>query len=68
MEYIEMRLADEPSEKIKSGEKTVEIRLIRLKVENKNRSQKSGRFFIGNVCLVLKIGQLTIDKQMFILL
>lgn len=66
MEYIEMRLADEPFEKIKSGEKTVEIRLIRLKVENKNRSQKSGRFFIGNVCLVLKIGQLTIDKQMFI--
>ena len=60
MEYIEMRLADEPFEKIKSGEKTVEIRLI--------RSQKSGRFFIGNVCLVLKIGQLTIDKQMFILL
>lgn len=53
-----MRLADEPFEKIKSGEKTVEIRLIRLKVENKNRSQKSGRFFIGNVCLVLKIGQL----------
>ena len=35
MEYIEMRLADEPFEKIKSGEKTVEIRLIRLKVENK---------------------------------
>ena len=68
MEYIEMRLADEPFEKIKSGEKTVEIRLIRLKVENKNRSQKSGRFFIGNVFLVLKIGQLTIDKQMFILL
>lgn len=68
MEYIEMRLADEPFEKIKSGEKTVEIRLIRLKVENKNRSQKSGRFFIGNVCLVLKIGQLTIDIQMFILL
>ena len=30
-----MRLADEPFEKIKSGEKTVEIRLIRLKVENK---------------------------------
>lgn len=28
----------------------------------------SGRFFIGNVCFVLKIGQLTIDKQMFILL
>ena len=55
MEYIEMRLADEPFEKIKSGEKTVEIRLIRLKVENKNRSQKSGRFFIGNVWLVLKI-------------
>lgn len=27
MEYIEMRLADEPFEKIKSGEKTVEIRL-----------------------------------------
>ena len=66
MEYIEMRLADEPFEKIKSGEKTVEIRLIRLKVENKNRSQKSGRFFIGNVCLVLKKGQSTIVKQIFI--